>query len=566
MKGRYTSLQADVGSTEEHWPELADVDSIDGMPVVAAALHSQLPAVAAAFKQPRPDARLAYVMTDGAALPLALSDLVAQLQARDLVDATITCGHAFGGDYEAVSVYSALAVAQPHRATRTPRSSSWARASSAPRPGSGSPASRWARSSTPPSGWRRRRSRACGCRSPTRATATRASRITALTALTLATRSRVARPGPDRRRRGGDALREDLAPPASPSGTRSSTSRRSASSSSWRHTTPVVSMGRPAATIPVLFEAAAAAGRAPRRRTSAAHRSMPPCPTHPSRVERVLNLLALLLDTRVPLTREDIVREVTGYPPQTVGEPARVRARQGRCCAAWASRSRWRRSATTTEIGYRVRPDDYYLPDLGLDRRRDGRVARRGERGVARRRQSGAGRAHEARRPRRPRPPHRSRRCRSSRRSRRSSTRSATGRSSRSRTAAETRTLEPWGLSSKRGHWYVVGCDRDRDAIRAFRADRIEGDVDARRTRYLPRARRLPARRPHRGPAVDARRRRPRHRPARVDADHTDGMLDHLGADATVGDRAGRSATWSHGHEPRRVPLLRARLPRHTRK
>jgi hypothetical protein len=51
-------------------------------------------------------------MTDGAALPLALSDLVAQLRDRSLLDATITCGHAFGGDYEAVSVYSALAVAR----------------------------------------------------------------------------------------------------------------------------------------------------------------------------------------------------------------------------------------------------------------------------------------------------------------------------------------------------------------------------------------------------------------------------------------------------------------------
>jgi Protein of unknown function (DUF3866) len=112
MKARYTSLQADVGSTEEHWSELADVTSIDGLPVVAAALHSQVPAVAAAFKRARPDARLAYVMTDGAALPLALSDLVAQLRDRELLDATITCGHAFGGDYEAVSVYSALAVAR----------------------------------------------------------------------------------------------------------------------------------------------------------------------------------------------------------------------------------------------------------------------------------------------------------------------------------------------------------------------------------------------------------------------------------------------------------------------
>src|SRR6478672_13495427 len=74
IKGRYTSLQTDTGSAEEHWAELADITSIDGMPVVAAALHSQVPAVAAAFKAQRPRGRLAYVMTDGAALPLALSD------------------------------------------------------------------------------------------------------------------------------------------------------------------------------------------------------------------------------------------------------------------------------------------------------------------------------------------------------------------------------------------------------------------------------------------------------------------------------------------------------------
>ena len=112
IKGRYTSLQADVGSTEEHLDSLAEVESIDGMPVVVAALHSQLPAVAAAFKHTAPEARLAYVMTDGAGLPLALSDLVATLRDRGLVDTTVTCGHAFGGDYEAVSAFSALAVAR----------------------------------------------------------------------------------------------------------------------------------------------------------------------------------------------------------------------------------------------------------------------------------------------------------------------------------------------------------------------------------------------------------------------------------------------------------------------
>ena len=117
LKARYTSLQADVGSTEEREAALADCDSVGGMPVVAAGLHSQVPAVAAAFKAVSteigaPGARLVYVMTDGAGLPLALSDLVAALTARGLLDATVTCGQAFGGDFEAVSVFSALAVAR----------------------------------------------------------------------------------------------------------------------------------------------------------------------------------------------------------------------------------------------------------------------------------------------------------------------------------------------------------------------------------------------------------------------------------------------------------------------
>jgi hypothetical protein len=112
LKARYTSLQADVGSTEEQETALVDCDTIDGMPVVAAGLHSQVPAVAVAFKDAAPEARLVYVMTDGAGLPLALSDLVAGLSHRGLLDATVTCGQAFGGDYEAVSVHSALATAR----------------------------------------------------------------------------------------------------------------------------------------------------------------------------------------------------------------------------------------------------------------------------------------------------------------------------------------------------------------------------------------------------------------------------------------------------------------------
>jgi hypothetical protein len=107
MKLRYTSLQVDVENAERS----DDVD-VEGMPVVAADLHSQLAAVAVGFKHARPNSRLVYVMTDGGTLPLVISDLVADLQARNLLDATVTCGHAFGGDFEAVSVPGALAVAR----------------------------------------------------------------------------------------------------------------------------------------------------------------------------------------------------------------------------------------------------------------------------------------------------------------------------------------------------------------------------------------------------------------------------------------------------------------------
>jgi hypothetical protein len=110
MKLRYTSLQSDTGAAEEHRPDLPE--ALDGMPVVACSLHSQVGVVAAVVRHLRPAARIAYVMTDGAALPLALSDLVHALASRGVVDTTVTAGNAFGGELEAVSVPSGLALAR----------------------------------------------------------------------------------------------------------------------------------------------------------------------------------------------------------------------------------------------------------------------------------------------------------------------------------------------------------------------------------------------------------------------------------------------------------------------
>ena len=110
MKLRYTSLQVDTGAAEEHHGDMPA--TLERTPVVVCTLHSQVAVVAAAVRHLAPARRIAYVMTDGAALPLALSDLVHDLRQRGVIDVTVTAGHAFGGDHEAVSVPSALTIAR----------------------------------------------------------------------------------------------------------------------------------------------------------------------------------------------------------------------------------------------------------------------------------------------------------------------------------------------------------------------------------------------------------------------------------------------------------------------
>jgi len=109
MKLRYTSLQFDAGTDELKYPE-AD-QPLNGTPVVVGSVHSQLAPVAAAFAEAAPGRRLVHVMTDGAALPYALSDLAAQLLDSGLIAGSVTAGHAFGGQLEAVNLHSALGLA-----------------------------------------------------------------------------------------------------------------------------------------------------------------------------------------------------------------------------------------------------------------------------------------------------------------------------------------------------------------------------------------------------------------------------------------------------------------------
>jgi Protein of unknown function (DUF3866) len=121
VKARYTPLQAMVLGVDdqesEHHDTLRDADDLEGMPVVVADLHSALPAIVAgtrtaAARAGRTPPSVAYVMTDGGALPAWFSRAAAGLRDAGWIEAVITSGQAFGGDLETVSLHTALLAAR----------------------------------------------------------------------------------------------------------------------------------------------------------------------------------------------------------------------------------------------------------------------------------------------------------------------------------------------------------------------------------------------------------------------------------------------------------------------
>ena len=112
MKLRYTPVQHAVAPVEEsHAPVIDAFAGLRGRPVVVASLHSGLAPMCVAARVVRPDARITFVMTEGGALPIAFSESVAALVSAGLLDATITCGQAFGGSLEAVNVFTGIIAA-----------------------------------------------------------------------------------------------------------------------------------------------------------------------------------------------------------------------------------------------------------------------------------------------------------------------------------------------------------------------------------------------------------------------------------------------------------------------
>lgn len=207
-----------------------------------------------------------------------------------------------------------------------------------------------------------------------------------------------------------------------------------------------------------------------------------------NKLERLLNLTAVLLDTPRPLSAEELRQKVDGYPPpgsafhrtferdkddlRVLGIPLRVE----------------RVPATDPPVdGYRIAADDYYLPDPGLDPdelaalhlatlavRMDGLTD---QEAIWKLGGLGADDPTLAQAPADP-----------------AGTVVANlptdpalipifqaiseKRAVRFLYRDTERLVEPWRLDFHRGRWYLTGYDRARQGERNFRLDRIDGSVE----------------------------------------------------------------------------------------
>ena len=201
------------------------------------------------------------------------------------------------------------------------------------------------------------------------------------------------------------------------------------------------------------------------------------------KTERILNLTICLLVSGRYLPKSRIREAVEALPrPQRRRVRAHLRARQGRVAQP---RGADRGGQLRPAVRRRAR-----LPDLAggvraaadRARRRRGGRRRGGGPGLAARQHGRVDpqRAGEAARRRAssrtpPNWPRSNRPCRPPRRpSSRCGPRCWSGPGSASPTATGVRrTLEPWGMTSSKGRWYVIGWDTDRQAERMFKLSRM---------------------------------------------------------------------------------------------
>jgi predicted DNA-binding transcriptional regulator YafY len=202
------------------------------------------------------------------------------------------------------------------------------------------------------------------------------------------------------------------------------------------------------------------------------------------KVERLVNLIALLLDTRRPLTLDQVAELVPGY--EASGESLRRMFERDKeeLRGLGVPVERAPIDAWGTEEGYFIDPEAYGMPELDLapDERAALALAARAWSGATRDPAAVAGLAKLDLDPGagpdalRANLDGASPRLASLLEAVSGRKRIAFGYRPPGRPAAE-RTLDPYALVHRRGTWYVVGHDADRGALRSFRVSRIETDV-----------------------------------------------------------------------------------------
>ena len=199
-------------------------------------------------------------------------------------------------------------------------------------------------------------------------------------------------------------------------------------------------------------------------------------------IERVTNLLALLLSTKRPLTMQEIVTELEGqYPPNEASRRTAFERDKAMLRSTGVPIDQVVLSGDRAgQTAYLVDPHRYRLGDLGLDddERRALHLAvaavrtgtRWGEEALwkldpdAGADDAAGGGELAALVPSLPSLPVLFEAC-------------SEHRPVRFDYRGASRSLDPYSLLSRSGFWYLVGFDHDRRAIRTYRVDRIEGAV-----------------------------------------------------------------------------------------
>jgi proteasome accessory factor B len=193
------------------------------------------------------------------------------------------------------------------------------------------------------------------------------------------------------------------------------------------------------------------------------------------RLERLVNLTATLLDTRRPLSLDELAdRLEPSYPADKAARRRAFERDKETMRELGIPVSVETIDGLGGEAGYRIHPNAYYLPELGLSGdelaalhvavtavQLEGSDARAGLRKLGGAEGAAAPQlAHLEVAPALP-------DCFDA---------VARRRRLEFEYRGDVRRLEPYGVVHKFGHWYVVGRDLDRDAPRAFRVDRIDGE------------------------------------------------------------------------------------------